>query len=151
MAENYLQEVINGISRAIAAEFPECEIYDTPIRSGLKEPCFRIKCTTPDRAKIRGQLYRYDYAFDIAYFPEDRAEPEYEIRDATERLQDILEIITIRYSDTESKDTWQAYPIDFSVVDDVLHAKVTYKGEYLRTPKTDDGYMQQAEFNREVR
>lgn len=150
MAENFLQETINGIARALSEEFPGVEIYDTPIRQGLTEPCFRIKCTTPDRHKIRGELYMYDYVFDIAYFPQDREEPEYEMRDVTERLQDVLEIITIRYSDTDSRDTWQAREIDFAIVDDVLHAKVGYRGEYLRTHGTDAGDMMRAEYNQEV-
>ena len=149
MADNFLQETINAIARALSEEFPDAEIYDTPIRQGLKEPCFRIKCNLPSRSKIRGDLYVYDYLFDVAYFPEDRTEPEREIRETTERMQDALEIVSIRYSDGEEKPTWNSYPIEFSVVDDVLHAKVAYRGEYLRLPEVSDTILR-ADYNLEV-
>lgn len=117
-----INEIINGISRAIDTEFntgeTTYEIYSESLEQGLNEPCFSIVVLNPFTDRRLAHRHYREYPVDIHYFPKDEINAKKEMYDVAERLFLVVEVIdnSIRGSN-----------IHYEIVDGVLHFFITYK------------------------
>jgi hypothetical protein len=115
-----INKIIDGISVAINSEFGDpYEIYTEFIKQGLNEPCFSILCLNPTRKQVLGKRYFRKNMFCIHYFPSSD-EKQSECHAVTERLMDVLEIITV------DGDLCRGTEMHGEVVDGVLSFFVNY-------------------------
>lgn len=90
-----INKIIDGISRAIHAEFGEgFEIYTESVEQGLKEPCFLILCINPLKEQFLASRYFRESQFCIHFFPTSNEENA-QCNGVRERLFDCLEVITV--------------------------------------------------------
>lgn len=137
-----ITEVLNGIAEAIAAAFPDHEIYiDNPLQ-GMLPPCFLLDCISPDRPQIRGDLYRWDVPVVINYFPKDNDNNDTAFRETAEKLIDALEVITVKYSDESINIKRESG--EFGRGDGFLEYTVRYVKEFWYKPQ-DAELMQKME------
>ena len=116
------EKVIGAISSAIAAEYPECEIYTENVEQGMKKPCFSIVLleAATKRALGMGSRYFKRHLFCVHYFPGNDDTALAECRAVADNLKFILEKVT-----TEGCLIWSS-GMHFEVVGGVLSFMVNY-------------------------
>ena len=116
-----INKIIDGISRAIWAEFGEkYEIYTQEVKQGLKKPCFSVLCINPVFKQYLGKRYFSMNQFCVYYFPENDIDNFKECNEVSERIFDCLELITV------DKDIIRASNINSNINDGVLIFTVNY-------------------------
>lgn len=88
-----IEEIINGVTAAIRAEFPDTDIYTEAVEQGMREPCFSIKCIRPAQEQVVGERYFRRHLIRIYYFPAPDGDKWSEINTVQDKLLDCLEMI----------------------------------------------------------
>jgi hypothetical protein len=115
-----LNEIIDGISRALAGEYPGYSIYIDEIKQGLNPPCFLIVNLMNTEVKKLGDRYWREHSFDIHYFPQRQTKPAREAATVGDTLLMVLEYITANEALIRGTD------MRHELIDDVLHFFVNY-------------------------
>jgi hypothetical protein len=116
-----IKDVITGITDAIYEAFgDDYEIYTEDIEQGMKEPCFLVKCISPQKDVFLGNRYQESYQCVIHYFPHTQ-KPLEEINDVIEQLIECLGGIYI------ASDFVFGMDMNAETEDHVLHFFVSYR------------------------
>lgn len=127
--------IMNGISAALAAQYPDYEIYgDADVVQDLTEPCFFINLVNLSRTAGLSDRYRLQAEFDVAYFPET-AGSYTEMHRVGYALYDVLEYITL-----ENGALLRGDGMTHEIADGTLHFHVTF-GLFLERER-DAVYME---------
>lgn len=118
MSEINTNKVLDGISLALRAAYPDSHIEAESIPQGLKSPAFILQLVSSGQNASGKQRWRRLPRFDILYFPEKGREECYARAD---ELCSVLEVITL-----PGGDMLRGTDITFEVVDNVLHFLVSY-------------------------
>lgn len=125
-----INSIKSAISTSLFEEFGEdYEIYTEKVEQGLKEPCFLISSLNQSSTQFFSARYKKNNLFSVQYFPSTN-EIKAECNDVAERLNDCLEWITV------GDDLVRGTNINSQLVDDVLHASVTYN--YFAVSKAEN-------------
>lgn len=118
-----------GIIDAIDNEFG-LPICIDKIKQGVNEPCFLVTSLTNSENHILNSRHQRNIQFMVQYFPSSQEEYADECNDVSERLFDILDMITV-------KDGYMRHDGDMNAhtVDDVLNFEVTYRPMVFKIPK----------------
>lgn len=130
-----VNDVINAVTQAIAAEFPPeewYEIYIGDVPQDFEPRNFIVSNVTAGKDKKTHVTYEYNELISIQYRPQGG---EIEINDALSRLMDCLEIITVN-NGYEDKPT-QTVQTDSAVVDGILTYMIRVSDVYFRLPEGD--------------
>ena len=130
-----VNDVINAVTEAIAAEFPSEDGYDIyvgDVPQGFDPKTFIVTSVMPSRDKKSHSAYEYDELIAVQYNPLNGHD---EINDVVTRLQDCLEIINVTHgSGVKPTRTTQT---DVAEVDGVLTYVVRVADIYFRQPGGD--------------
>lgn len=131
-----VNDVINGITEAMAQAFPESDGYtiytgDVPQEFGPRD--FIVNSIMPNRDKKTYSTYEYTELIAIQYQPENGQE---EIDEVYEKLQDCLEIIEVAVGEDQKKKT-RTQQADYAVVDGILTYTLRAADIYFRRPIGD--------------
>lgn len=137
MSEISTNRILDGITLALRAAYPEAQIESDTIEQGLTAPAFLVLLVSAESAPVIGVRYRRMPRFDILYFPKAGREECYATADF---LCDILEVITL-----PDGDRIRGTDISFEITDGVLHFLVSYNHFVVRT--TEETYMDEFIFN----
>lgn len=132
-----VRDVINGITEAMAAEFPEKDgyvIYYGDVPQEFTPGAFLVYSIMLERDKKSFAAYEYDELVAIQYNPRNGQE---EIDDVVTRLQECLEIINVTHGEDYTKPT-RTEQRDMAVVDGVLTYTLRVADVYFRIPQGDD-------------
>ena len=67
------EDILDGISLAIAAAFPGYPVYgDSRVRQGLEAPCFFVGLGEYSRRPLPCEFFEVRQAVDVVYFPQER-------------------------------------------------------------------------------
>lgn len=128
-----IQEIINGISRAIWEEFgDEYTIYSEEVKQGLKEPCFIISYVRTGHIPEMQRKYTQRNLFWVQYIPRDSGQARAECYSAAERLERCLEYITVEGG------LVRGVAVNYEVNDGVLTFSVTYNMRLIVISKPKD-------------
>lgn len=91
-----ITSVMQGVAAAIRAEFGDgYKIYIDSVEQGFQTPCFFIALVQRlDTSNLRGR-YTVSVSLDVKYFPSDTRDLEEELFGVSERLENVLEYITL--------------------------------------------------------
>lgn len=129
-------EIIEGVSMAIATVMPGVTVIMEDLEQGIPEPGFSIAVVQASRSRLVGHRFENSVPLDIRYFPTPGDEPNREINEVAESLYPALDIIT-----TPSGEKVRGVNMYYDIVDNVLHFMVTYSGHLLQEVET--GPMQE--------
>lgn len=65
-----IDQIIVGINKALADNFPEAEIYNEAIKQGFNPPCFFVAILNTSTEKGLCKTYTDNIFFDVQYFNE---------------------------------------------------------------------------------
>jgi len=133
-----LNDIINGISVALNAEFPDLQIYIDEIEQGMQTPCFLIVNLLNRETQKLDNRYLREHSFDVHYFPESITKPTREAATVGTKLFDVLEYITVNGALVRGTDRRH------ELVNDVLHFFVDYD-VYIHKLKDPAPYMETLE------
>ncbi|MCL2488372.1 MAG: hypothetical protein FWE80_06785 [Oscillospiraceae bacterium] len=142
MAEISTNIILDGITLAIRAEYPDCQIFTDEVEQGLNPGDFIVLLLDANKDREIGPRYTLSTLFDIHYFPKSENDPTNINKDCyavADQLEAALELITL-----PTGDPLRGTGMNWEVVDGVLHFFVSYAPRYFRP--TDDGDPMQ-EFN----
>ena len=139
-----LNDIINGISVAINAEFPDLQIYIDEIEQGMQTPCFLIFNLTNRETQKLNNRYLREHSFNVQYFPKSITKPTREAATVGTKLFDVLEYITVNGALVRGTDRRH------ELVNDVLHFFVDYD-VYIHKLKDPDPYMETLEHTQQVK
>ena len=131
MSEINTGKILDGITLALRAAYPDCQIESDTIEQGLTPPAFLVVLVSAEQEKRAGERWRRLPRFDILYYPKAGREECYM---AADNLCTILELITL-----PGGDRLRGTEISFEVVDGVLHFMISYN-HFVRQ-KTEEIYM----------
>lgn len=120
-------EIIEGVSMAIAAVMPGATVTMEDMEQGIPEPGFSIAVVQASRSRLVGHRFESSVPLDIRYFPTPGTEQNREINEVAESLYPALDIIT-----TTGGEKVRGTNMYYDVVDNVLHFMVTYSGHLLQ-------------------
>ncbi|MCD9026046.1 phage tail terminator family protein [Cohnella silvisoli] len=90
-----VNDVLNGVTRALAEQFPNMPRYCEEIKQELNAPCFFVKLFPIAQGRgIHRRYVRY-YTFDIHYFPDPDKEENEDAHDIVEQLYDNMEYLYV--------------------------------------------------------
>lgn len=133
-----LNDIINGISVALNAEYPGLQIYIDEIEQGMQTPCFLIVNLLNRETQKLDNRYLREHSFDVHYFPESITKPTREAATVGTKLFDVLEYITVNGALVRGTDRRH------ELVNDVLHFFVDYD-VYIHKLKDPAPYMETLE------
>lgn len=136
MAEIGTNVVLDGITLALRAAYPERHIEAGRVEQELRPPAFLVRLVSSAQA-TRGsdRLFRSP-RFDVLFFPATGREECYAVADELCRVLEIIEL--------PGGDKIRGTGITFEVVDDVLHMLVSYN--YFTHGEKDEEYMEDLAF-----
>ena len=117
-----VNEIIDGISVALADAFDGITIYSESVAQDLQEPCFFILNLTSREVRLVGNRAQRNMAFDIHYFPESNLSPKYECQSIAERLYPVMREIALLDGSKVL-----GLNLNHDIVDGVLHFNVEFK------------------------
>lgn len=128
-----VRELIDGVSRGIAAEFGDSfRIYgDEPVRQGLETPCFFIWLAERKDEPLPGPRRGCRMFLDVAYFPKEAGACR-EMWVAAERLLPVLEVVTLAGGSSV-----RGLGLRYEIIDGILHTYATYALHFLETTETE--------------
>lgn len=135
-------DIVAGVSNGISEAFPDCEIYQNDVTQGLLEPCFFIAILQSSRTPYPNGRREHTYPLDVSYFPKEGGDNE-TMADVSERLMDILDVITL-----PDGRMVRGTNLSAQVVDNVLHCDVTYT--LFTREVSDDPLMEEAEIHANI-
>lgn len=118
MAEISTNIILDGITLAIRAAFPDSHIDIDEVKQGLNPPAFIVTLVSGAYEAYPGGRKRHMPRFDIIYFPKGKSAECYEVADV---LADALEVIEL-----PGGDRLRGTDISIEVSDEVLHVLVSY-------------------------
>lgn len=118
MAEISTNLILDGITLALRAAFPNAHIESNAVKQGLSPPAFIVLLVSAEIAAYPMQRQRRSPRFDVLYFPAEGREDCYDVADT---LHETLEVITL-----SSGDALRGTDMSFEVTDGVLHFLVSY-------------------------
>ncbi len=131
MSEISTSIILDGISLALRAAYPDSRIESDSIAQGLKSPAFIILLIDGSQLPRLGARRYRQPRFDILYFPESKRGRE-ECYKVADNLSQILEVIKL-----SGGDSIRGSDVSFNVTDNVLHFNISYK--YYTTTETGGG------------
>ncbi len=132
MSEINTNLVLDGITLALRAAYPDSRIESNVVEQGLRPPAFIVLLVSAEQVAQVGPRYKRLPRFDILYFPEKGREECYAIAD---ELCSVLELITL-----PSGDMLRGTDMSFEVSEGVLHFLVSYNHFVYR--KADETMME---------
>lgn len=118
MAEISTNIILDGITLALRAAFPDAHIESNAVKQGLRPPAFIVHLVNAEaEAYPAGRTKRLP-RFDVLYFPQKGREECYGIAD---NLCVVLEVI-----DLPGGDKLRGTDMSYQVTDGVLHFLVSY-------------------------
>lgn len=132
MSEINTEKILDGITLALRASYPECQIESDTIEQGLTPPAFLVLLVDVEQVKQIGERWKRLPRFDILYFPKKGREECYA---AADNLCTVLELITL-----PGGDLLRGTEISFEVTDGVLHFMVSYN-HFIRRESGEQIYM----------
>lgn len=118
MSEISTNMVLDGITLALRAAYPDSKIESNNVMQGLKCPAFIVQLVTASQTVRGSNRWKRLPRFDILYFPIGDNEDCYTVAD---NLCEILEVINL-----PGGDKIRGTDMTFEVVDEVLHFLVSY-------------------------
>lgn len=118
MSEVSTNIILDGITLALRAAYPDAHIDANAVKQGLRPPAFIAQLVSAEVEAYPGQRYKRLPRFDVLYFPEKGREECYSVAD---NLCTVLELI-----DLPGGDKLRGTDMSFEVTDDVLHFLVSY-------------------------
>ena len=137
MSEISTNRILDGITLALRAAYPEAQIESDTIEQGLAPPAFLVLLVSAESAPVVHIRYRRMPRFDILYFPKAGREECYATADA---LCSILEVIML-----PDGDRIRGTDMSFEITDGVLHFLVSYNHFVVRP--AEETYMDEFIFN----
>ncbi len=128
--------VLDGITLALRAAFPNSQIESNRIEQGLTPPAFIVLLVSEEQTARNGHRWHRRPRFDISYFPKERREECY---DVANKLYRVLELVTL-----PSGDLVRGVNISFEVTDNVLHFFVSYP--HYVSAESDEEPMEEMNF-----
>ncbi len=119
MAEISTNIILDGITLALRAEFPDSHIESNAIEQGLNEPAFIVLLVNAEVQEYPAQRKKRLPRFDVLYFAEGGNEECYGVADT---LLEILQVI-----DLPGGDKLRGTDMSFEVSEGVLHFLVSYR------------------------
>lgn len=123
MSEISTQLVIDAVTRALRAAYPEATIWDDEVDQGISSGAFIVQLINAGQRRIVGPRFHCTPLFDVIYFS-DNSGPEC-IRIADELCQVLVMV------ETPGGDTLHGTGMEWRVDDHVLHFTVSYS-YYIR-------------------
>ncbi|SDR81778.1 hypothetical protein SAMN05444162_0113 [Paenibacillaceae bacterium GAS479] len=117
-----VNDVKDGVVRALVARWPDWAVYDEPIQQGLQEPCFRVQLLPVGQASGIGRRRVRSHSVAVAYFghsDEDRHSVGADLLEALERIDTGSGLAT-------------GSGMQYQIVDDVLQMSVQYSIHLMR-------------------
>lgn len=121
--------ILDGISLALRAAFPESQIYTESVKQGLSPPAFILQLANAGREAQPAGRWQCQSSFDIVYFPKPSLGERAECYDAAARLFDVLEVIALP---GEPPRKLRGSNMSFHVEDGLLHFFVSYSHSLRR-------------------
>ncbi len=118
MSEISTNMVLDGITLALRASYPDSQIESNSIEQGLTPPAFIVHLVSSEQVARVGRRWKRLPRFDILYFPKKGREECYDVAD---ELCGVLELITL-----PSDDLLRGTDMNFEVTDGVLHFLISY-------------------------
>ncbi|MCM3747454.1 hypothetical protein M3223_08810 [Paenibacillus pasadenensis] len=117
-----VNDVKDGVVRALVTRWPDWAVYDEPIQQGLKEPCFRVQVLPITQTSGIGRRRIRSHSVAVAYFglsDEDRHAVGAELLEVLERIDTGSGLAT-------------GSGMQYQIVDDVLQMSVQYSIHLMR-------------------
>lgn len=131
MSEISTEKIIDGITLALRAAYPDYQIESDTIEQGLTPPAFLVLLVDVEQVRRVGERWRRLPRFDILYFPAKGRKECYAVAD---NLCTALELITL-----PGGDLLRGTEISYEVTDGVLHFMISYN-HFVYRP-TEETYM----------
>ena len=132
MSEINTGKILDGITLALRAAYPDCQIESDTIEQGLTPPAFLVLLADVEQVRQIGERWKRIPRFDILYFPKKGREECYKVADD---LCTVLELITL-----PGGGLLRGTEISFEVTDGVLHFMVSYN-HFIRRESGEQIYM----------
>jgi len=133
-----VNDVINGVSQALADRFPGMPRYGEEIKQGLRAPCFFIKLFPGAQIREVGRRYLRTHAFDVHYFPDPSKDQNEDAHDMAEHLYALLEYLPV------GSGLCRGTRMRHEIIEGVLHFFINYDFHVLR-PAPESPKMQTLE------
>lgn len=126
-----VNDIIDGISNALYANFEGVAIYSESIEQGFDEPCFFVMPLNPSETPLIGVRAYRSVPLDIHYFPKSKTAPNAEMEGVASKLYGILRRIALL-----DGNSLNGMKLHHEIQDNVLHFFVEYKPiiKYMRDP-----------------
>ena len=125
MSEINFNSIYDGVSLALHAAFPTCQVHGGNVKQGLKPGDFNVIMPGAGHAKEVGHRYRRTPVVDVIYYPSGG---EADCYDKAHQVVQVLESIT-----TPEGDIIHATTCEWNVENDVLHVLLRYD-HFVRVP-----------------
>ena len=129
MFEITTKTILDGITRTLRSEFSDSRVFDDEVRQGLLPGAFNVILVNASQQQIVGERYRRIPFFDILYYPRNGRE---DCLDVADRLSLLLNLIHL-----PDGDLIRGTGLDFEIIDGVLHFRVRYAHNVLRTTEAE--------------
>lgn len=118
MSEISTNLILDGITLALRASYPNSHIESDTIHQGLTAPAFLVQLVSMEQVARVGLRWQRVPRFDVIYFPVNGKEECYATADM---LCMVLELITL-----PGGDKIRGTDMSYTVEDDVLHFLISY-------------------------
>ena len=117
-----LNEITQGICRALTARWPDCEVYKEHVTQGLNPPAFTVQAEDIQKIPYLKGRAKLSALYTINYFPAAAHAPRDECLEVQDQLFYVLEYIT----HGSAGDLIRGTDISGQIVDNVLVLSVSY-------------------------
>lgn len=150
-----VNEIINGIAKAVKAEFPESKkTYIDEIEQGMAEeinrPCFFIALLDASQEQHLGRRLWREHNFNVHYFPQNEGSPNREINTVLDQLRLALRFIDVKEDSGAGVSKIAGTDMRHEVVDGVLHFFVSFNLFVLLSP-SDNPYMETVDHEQRIK
>lgn len=118
MSEIHFNSINDGVSLALHAAFPNCQVHGGNVKQGLRPGDFNVIMPGAGHTREVGHRYRRTPTVDVIYYAKNGAA---ECHDIAQQLTVLLGSIT-----TPEGDAVHGTGITCQVTDEVLHVLVNY-------------------------
>lgn len=115
-----VNEITDGIGKALSKAFPDCEIYQNDVEQGLTEPCFFVAPLEVSRVQMVGARWRQDMPFQITYLPKEGRDNR-SMNETAARLY-----LALNFVEGENGSLHHGYGMRHQLVDDTIQFTVNY-------------------------
>lgn len=126
-----VNDVLNGVTQALAEHFPDIPRYGEEIEQGVEPPFFFVKLFPATQTRELGRRYYRIHAFDIHYFPDPAQEINEAANDMAEKLYGMLEYLPV------GSELCRGSQMRHEIAEGVMHFFVNYNFHVRRSiPET---------------